>query len=80
MPTAAAVPTAPWPSCRQYVSIDALVAGLPGNGTGATAFAVPNLPSLAGVVLRMQSAALVPGINIFGAVSSNELKLFLEIN
>ncbi len=68
------------PGCRQFVSADAAIAWLPGSGTGGSPFAIPASPSLAGIAIRTQGAALVPGINTLGALTSNGLRLVIDAN
>lgn len=68
------------PSCRQFVAADAIAAWIPQNGIGATAFAIPSAPSLAGIRVHSQGAALVPGVNVAGAVASNGLHLVIDAN
>jgi len=41
---------------------------------------VPNRTELPGVEIIAQSAALAPGVNPFGAVSSNGLRLKMDVN
>ena len=68
------------PGCYQYVSIDASAIWVPNSGVGSTLFSIPNVPGLAGVEIKTQGAALVPGINTLGAITSNGLKLNIDVN
>jgi len=68
------------PGCFQHLNVDATAIWLPTGTTGSTNFPLPNNPGLAGVVIRTQSAALVPGINPVGAITSNALRLQLDLN
>ena len=68
------------PGCHQYLGIDASQAWLPLNGVGSTPFAIPNVPAFAGIEIKTQGAALVPGVNALGALSSNGLRLVLDVN
>ena len=68
------------PGCHQYVSIDASQVWIAAGGVGSTNFSIPNNPGLAGVEIKTQGAALVPGINALGALTTNGLKHTLDIN
>ncbi|MCB9884317.1 MAG: hypothetical protein H6838_02430 [Planctomycetes bacterium] len=68
------------PGCYQYVSIDASQVWVPTGGVGSTPFSVPNNPAFAGVEIKTQGVALVPGVNSLGALSSNGVKLVLDVN
>ena len=68
------------PGCRAYTSLDASVAFVPVGGAGSQALPVPVNPSLAGAVVLTQGAAFAPGINTFGFVMSNGLRLTLDVN
>jgi hypothetical protein len=48
-------------------------------GTGSTALAIPASPSLAGTIVLSQSAVFVPGINPFGFITSNGVRLVLDV-
>ena len=62
------------PGCLQHVVI-AIATALPVTSTSATSsLPVPNLPSLVGQSLYMQSIVFTPGINPFGAATSNGLE------
>ncbi len=74
------IPLPGMPGCSQYVSIDASQIFLPNGGTGSTPFVIPNVPSLAAVEIKTQTAVLMPGVNLVGAVTSNGLKHVLDIN
>lgn len=68
------------PGCSQYVSADANVVWVPTSGTGSAPFSVPNDPGLAGIEIKSQSACLVSGVNTLGALSSNGVKLVIDVN
>ncbi len=68
------------PGCYQYVSIDASQVWIAAGGVGSTNFSIPNVAGLAGVEIKTQGAALVPGINTLGALSTNGLKHIIDIN
>ncbi len=68
------------PGCFQYASIDATRIVLPSSGVASLAFAVPNAAGLAGVAIKSQGVALVPGINTAGALASNGLELSIDAN
>ncbi len=67
------------PGCFQYVTIDASQIWLPAGGVGSTPFNIPNDPAFAGVELKTQGVALVPGVNALNAQSSNGMKLTLDL-
>ena len=67
------------PSCRAYTSLDASVAFAPASGAGSQALPIPINPALAGVIVLSQGAAFAPGINTFGFVTSNGLRLTLDV-
>jgi hypothetical protein len=67
------------PTCNLYTSLDATPVWLPSAGTGSTPFTIPNNPVFAGFVLLSQSAAFVPGINAFGAITSNGMRLTVDL-
>lgn len=68
------------PGCRQYLNIDTSAVWFPVGGVGSTNFPLPSSVAFAGVQIRTQSAALVPGINPLGAISSNGVRLLLDQN
>lgn len=68
------------PTCYQYVSIDSSQVWVPAANIGSTNFNLPVNPAFAGVEIKTQGAALVPGANATGALTSNGLKLTLDIN
>lgn len=68
------------PGCFQYASADSTLIWLPAAGGGSTPFNIPNNPVFAGVTIRSQAAALVPGVNATGALTSNGLRLILGPN
>lgn len=68
------------PDCFQYVSTDATLALVPTGPTAQVPYTIPNDPGLAGVILVMQSAAFAPGANPLGVLTSNGLRLTLEVN
>ncbi|MCA8967383.1 MAG: hypothetical protein KDC48_21055, partial [Planctomycetes bacterium] len=67
------------PGCFQFVTIDASQIWFPVQGVGSTPFSLPNNPAFAGVELKTQGVALVPGANTLGAQSSNGMKLTLDL-
>jgi hypothetical protein len=68
------------PGCFQYLSIDASAIWFPVGSTGSTVFPLPSSIGFAGVQVKTQSAALVPGINALGAITSNGVRLTLDQN
>lgn len=68
------------PGCRRYLTIDASQIWIPGSGSGSTAFAIPNVPALAGTQIKTQGIVLAPGVNALGVASSNGLRLTLDQN
>jgi hypothetical protein len=68
------------PGCFRYTSIEASTIWVPGGGSGSTGFSIPNQAALAGVAIKSQGVALVPGVNALGVLSSNGLRLTLNPN
>jgi len=68
------------PGCFQYVSIDDAPLAAPMGGLAVTVITVPTSASLVGVEVKTQGVALVPGINPTGAITSNGLKLTIDVN
>jgi hypothetical protein len=68
------------PGCELYQALDLLTAFATAGGAGAVSYGLPNDPSLAGVVLRCQSAVLAPGVNAFDFATSNGLVLTIGLN
>jgi len=68
------------PGCLQYVSLDVSQLALPSAGRASAAFNVPGSSVFAGVQIKTQGAALVPGINPTGAIVSNGLRLTIDVN
>jgi hypothetical protein len=66
------------PGCRQYVGLDASLLFLPAGGIGSQSFQVPNVAGFAGVSVKSQSAAFIPGFNPLGVISSNGIELLLN--
>lgn len=65
--------------CHQYTSVDASQFLLPSGGLATVQLAVPNNPAFAGVVLRSQGLALVPGYTAAGAITSNGVRLTIDV-
>lgn len=60
------------PGCQQYTSLDvSLVNLLNGMTTMSNTVPVPNNAALIGLTVYSQAATLSPGINAFGAITSN---------
>ena len=68
------------PGCSQYVQFFSSSVWLPTSGTGSTPFNIPNSNVYAGVQVTTQAAAIVQGVNPFGALASNGLRLLIDIN
>jgi hypothetical protein len=68
------------PGCRQYLNVDSSSIWFPAGGVGVTPFNIPSGNWLIGLQVKSQGAALVPGINPLGALSSNGLRLTLDVN
>jgi Galactose oxidase, central domain len=66
------------PGCSGLVSPDLLQAMLHA-GSAAFAFAVPNQPALAGLSLYHQALVFHPGVNPFGAVTSDGMQAVLGL-
>lgn len=67
------------PSCSLYASLDATPSFLPVNGAGSVTLPIPANNSLAGLVIISQGAMFAPGINAFGFVTSNAVRLTLDL-
>jgi hypothetical protein len=68
------------PGCRLYAGLDVLNTFVIGGATQAVPFTVPNVAGASGTVIMNQSAVLKPGVNAFGAITSNALQLLLGVN
>lgn len=68
------------PDCFQYLSLDASQIFIPAGGAGTQAFNIPNDPGLSGVIILAQSAAFSPGANALGVVTSNGVRLLIDLN
>lgn len=68
------------PDCRGYVQFIASQVLLPTSGAASMPLSIPNNAALAGANIYCQSAMLSPGVNQFGAVSSNGVALLLDVN
>jgi hypothetical protein len=66
------------PGCYQYLDIIATSLWFPGGTGGSTPFQIPLSSAYAGMPMFGQSAAMVPGINLLGVVSSNGVMLTLD--
>lgn len=62
------------PGCFQFVALHNSTI-LFGTGSQSRSLSIPNDLFWVGTVLRSQTASLVPGINAFGALSSNAVRL-----
>ncbi len=67
------------PGCLQYASLDVPQLLVPSGGIAATNFVVPANPAFAGVAVKAQGAALVPGVNAAGAIVSNGMRLTIDV-
>jgi hypothetical protein len=68
------------PGCSQYLSLDASLVWVPVSGVGSSPFALPSAQAFAGLQVRSQGIALVPGINAANVISSNGLRMTLDVN
>jgi len=66
--------------CFQYLSLDTSIVFFPAGGTGTQPFTIPNAAGLSGVIILAQSAAFAPGANALGILSSNGVRLTIDIN
>jgi hypothetical protein len=64
--------------CSQYTTPDASLLWFATGSTASVPFQVPADPTFAGLTLNSQSLTLVPGINPFGAITSNGVALHIE--
>jgi hypothetical protein len=68
------------PGCEQYVSSEAVFVFTPTGSSYTYPYTVPNDPGLAGLQIKVQSAAYTPGVNLLNAVSSNGLVMLFDLN
>jgi len=67
------------PGCSQYLTPASTLIFFPAGGMGSLPFAIPNSPGLAGVTIVSQGATLTPGVNAIGVLTSNGLRLLLDL-
>jgi len=67
------------PTCNLYASLDVMLSFLPAGSTGSVPFVIPANPALAGLIILTQATAWVPGINPFGFITSNGMRLTLDL-
>ncbi len=65
------------PFCTLYVGLDVLTQFATPGATASLAYTVPTSPSLSGAQLMAQTATLTPGLNPFGFITSNALRMVL---
>jgi hypothetical protein len=68
------------PGCRQFVGLDTVRAFLPVAGASSMSLTLPGNPAFAGLDLFGQSAAFAPAFNAAGLITSNGLRLHLDVN
>jgi hypothetical protein len=68
------------PDCAAWVSPDVLLTFLPSAGASSQPFPLPASASLSGTTVSSQALTLVPGVNPFGGMTSNGLRLVLGTN
>jgi len=68
------------PTCFQYTSLGTSLIAVPSGGSASQPINVPSNAGLAGLVVLTQSAALAPGANTLGLLSSNGVRLTLNPN
>jgi hypothetical protein len=68
------------PTCNLYTSLDATPSVALVAGSCSLTLPIPNSPGLAGALIYSQGAAFVPGINPFGFLTSNGVRLKLDVN
>ncbi len=67
------------PTCRLHAGLDVINTFATPGSSASVQWAIPNVPAAAGMVVMNQSAALKPGINAFGAITSNAVQLLLGV-
>ncbi|MCA8976394.1 MAG: hypothetical protein KDC98_16870, partial [Planctomycetes bacterium] len=67
------------PGCLQYTSLDVVQLLVPAGGLATASFQVPGVNAFAGVEIKTQGAALVPGYTPAGAIVSNALRLTIDL-
>lgn len=65
--------------CRRYLIIESSVITIPSGGTASMSLSLPANNAFAGQHMYTQSAALVPGVNALGALSSNGVDLRIDM-
>jgi len=68
------------PGCNLYTDLITSASFVPAGGAGSSSLFIPFDTGLAGLVVQSQSAALVPGINPLGLISSNAAHLTLDLH
>jgi hypothetical protein len=68
------------PGCNLYTDLITSATFVPAGGVGSTSLFIPFDTGLAGMVVQSQSAAIVPGINPLGLISSNAAHLTLDLH
>ncbi|MFO1078538.1 MAG: hypothetical protein U1E73_12515 [Planctomycetota bacterium] len=67
------------PGCYQYVSPDAQLVFVPAGTTAVVPMTLPISPVFAGVQIDAQAAVHSPGANLLNAVTSNGLRMTLDV-
>ena len=65
--------------CTQYASIDATLSFLPAGSTANHSLGIPNISSLAGAHVFLQSYVAAPGANNLGVIASNAIDWALDV-
>ncbi|MCC6784741.1 MAG: hypothetical protein IT457_17980 [Planctomycetes bacterium] len=63
------------PGCRLHLGIDLAVAFPLQGAYSVTSLTIPNNPALTGGALHAQALVVAPGVNAFGAITSNAARL-----
>lgn len=67
------------PSCKLYCSLDSTAPIPLSSGAGSFVLSIPSTAGLAGFTFYTQGAAFDPGVNAFGFLISNGIRLRLDI-
>ena len=68
------------PGCELYQSLDVIYTFAIGGPSASSPWVIPNVPSASGLVVHTQSVVFTPGVNAFGASTTNGLQLILGVN
>jgi hypothetical protein len=68
------------PTCTLYVGLDVITTFATPGASASVPYSLPAVPALSGVVLLAQTATISPGLNSFGFITSNALRMVLGLD